>query len=131
MYTYDETLDMLKEIADSKPDGYKYTTDPKAVETSIEAGRWTDVGPDGVAYTTQCFYRHTDGTPACIVGQLLYNLKPDFVPPELSFGPSVLTDSGIEFEPAARKLLEEVQWQQDLGETWKTAIEKGSRNAQL
>lgn len=127
MITYDETLEKLNAIVASKPEGYRYTTDPKAIEQvkleDMEFGLHVD--EDGNEYVSTCFYKHLDGTPGCIVGHFLAQVDPDFQPSENENAMTQFKYPGApKLTPEAIDLLSYTQNYQDKGETWADAVQK-------
>lgn len=122
MFTYEETLARLRGIAAGKGIRYRYVSDPKAIEIAKANDDDIETDIDGTEVATGCYYRYQDGSPGCLVGQLLYDIDPDFVPEETGFRKNLLPPH-IQFEDDALELLKLSQLNQDCGETWVNAVE--------
>lgn len=121
MHSYEEVVTKLEEIVASKPEGYKYTTDQRA----IDALRGVDddnifVDSDGDEYVGICSYRFPDETPACIVGHLLYYYDPEYLPKEGDLASSVALH--LSLDDTVLNFLDTLQENQDGGETWDKAL---------
>lgn len=123
--TYEDTLDLLKKAVDSKPEGYRYTRDPKAIATAKSLsgnGLSNAVGIDNEGeFVRACHYRNFDDTPGCIVGNVIYDIAPDFKLEETSWNKTLLPD-GITIDDKASWLLSNAQMRQDSGMTWAEAV---------
>lgn len=119
MKTYSKTVAIVREIVAEKPEGYKYTEDPKTAERQAQY-------LPSEASGTGCYYAHADGSPGCIVGHFVHKLNPDFDLKGYEFSgvPSILHYAGIKVTGDAMQFLGDVQAYQDGGSTWKDAVEK-------
>lgn len=117
---YDKAVELLEEIVAEKGDYYVYTTDPKTFERQA-----AEDYPNH-----RCFYSNLDRTPGCIIGHLIHKLNPEFDLSniERTGAGSAMAKAGINIGGAYSKvgiLAVTVQSQQDMGQTWRTALDLG------
>lgn len=120
---YDMAVAELNKAANSKPEGYAYTTDPKTIATyRADSGEdWISMNDDGVEMVTSCRYYQTDGSPGCIIGTVFYNLDPEFVLEEGRWRTDKMPE-GWTIDPKAARLFSRAQTLQDTGNIWKEAV---------
>ena len=116
MLTFNEALKLVGEIVASKPEDYKYTEDEKTKETRASKSSSATAG-------NGCYYAHFDGTPGCIVGQVIHKLNPEFdlSSVETFSVHNALYAAGILADFKAESFLNQCQAEQDRGRTWKEA----------
>lgn len=118
MLNLSETVAIIDGIIAEKPEGYRYTTDPKTEQRRAQYPKEEKAGTD-------CYYAHADGSAGCIVGNFVNKLKPEFELREHEFEgvSTILYYAGIKVSSDASQFLSDLQNFQDKGETWKSAKE--------
>ena len=125
MLTVADVIKELEVIVEEKGDGYCYDNDPKTRRTR-------EIKKSGGSKIA-CFYSHYDGTPGCIVGAFIHRMNPDFDLTKVDGGlvRNILNDAGIETEYEAATLLLRCQGAQDLGDTWRQALDQAMERANV
>lgn len=117
---YDKAVELLEEIVAEKGD-YCYTEDPKTDERRKAQN------------SNMCFYANEDGTPGCIIGHLVHKLNPEF---DLNLierkgAARALQAAGFDVRADAATLVRKTQMSQDLGYTWRQAVDAGKWNTHI
>jgi hypothetical protein len=122
MLTFSETVAMVNDIIAEKPEGYKYTKDPKTAERRAQY-------PPSEKSGTDCYYAHADGTPGCIVGNFIHKLNPEFDLKSIEHATVgyALRAADIRADEDSHQLLSDCQNFQDNGESWAAALEGAVR----
>lgn len=122
MMTFSETVALVNDIIAEKPEGYKYTEDPKTAERRAQYSKDEASG-------TGCYYAHADGSPGCIVGTFIHKLNPDFDLKRIEFTSvaRALFEARISTDNDSVQLLSDCQRAQDGGNTWREALDIAKR----
>lgn len=118
MFTYDEFMAAMEAAVEDRGADWVY---PRASEAAAMNGNAED---DWHFAYGECKYSLPDGSPACIIGEVLFRLDPTMLP-----GPDVLDSaSGVlewerfeDFERVA-KAADAAQLAQDSGAPWGEAL---------
>jgi hypothetical protein len=132
MITYAEVKDKLLKLAEENPD-YVFNTDPRAVaRAEAEDPESVRTDKEGNPYSGTCYYRFSDGEPACIVGRVIASYVPDAVFTEGNTADMAVKEIFGEnkVEAWVIDLLMHAQDFQDLGTPWGTAVEDALRTVE-
>lgn len=122
MLTFSETVAKVNDIIAEKPEGYKYTEDPK---TEARRAQFNKSNASG----TGCYYAHADGSAGCIVGTFIHKLNPGFDLKSIEHSSvyRALLDASISADMDSIQFLSDCQASQDLGKTWREAADTALR----
>lgn len=128
-----EFMALVREVVASKPSDYVYPKDPKTAVTRLEYRKALNAKRaegDTYDYTMDsqssdgCFYRQHDGTPGCVVGNIVARILPDLELTEnkmVSQLPELHPEIGKTFTFLQLEKLSTLQNYQDVGHAWPDA----------
>lgn len=137
MITYEQTLEALKEIAASKPEGYRYTDE----NTEVRENNcfYFDRANDEPVDAAECVMTYDDtpnyDSPACLVGHVFkkFGLE-SLVNPSNNANVAIVgvfPRTQDTFEPKAYDLLAKAQEFQDEARPWVDAIKLAEKEVSL